>query len=30
VGSGGDNASIQLAAHDVAVVDVGAAESATP
>jgi beta-galactosidase len=31
--SGGDSAngdSIQLAAHDVAVVDVGAAESATP
>jgi beta-galactosidase len=27
VGSGGDSASIQLAAHDVAVVDVGAAES---
>jgi beta-galactosidase len=28
--SGGDRASIQLAAHGVAVVDVGAAESATP
>jgi beta-galactosidase len=30
VGNSGDGTSIQLAAHDVAVVDVGAAESATP